>query len=55
VWLAHGAVVEPGVTIGNGAVIGAGAVVTRDVPAGMLALGNPARVMSQGLSSGGRS
>jgi maltose O-acetyltransferase len=55
VWLAHGAVIEPGVTIGDGAVIGAGAVVTRDVPAGMLALGNPARVMSQGLSSGGRS
>ena len=50
VWLAHGVVIEPGVTIGNGAVISAGAVVTTDVPAGMVALGNPARVMSQQLT-----
>ncbi len=50
VWIAHGAVIEPGVTIGNGAVISAGAVVTTDVPAGMVALGNPARVMSQQLT-----
>lgn len=33
-----------GITIGEGAMIGAGSVVTRDVPAGMLAVGNPARV-----------
>lgn len=50
VWVAHGAVILPGVTIGRGAVVAAGAVVTADVPAGMLALGNPARVMSQALS-----
>jgi acetyltransferase-like isoleucine patch superfamily enzyme len=43
VWIAHGAIVEPGVTIGDGAVISAGAVVTSDVPARMLAAGNPAR------------
>jgi maltose O-acetyltransferase len=50
VWVAHGAVIQPGVTIGDGAVVSAGSVVTTDVPAGMLAMGNPARVMSQSLS-----
>lgn len=53
VWVAHGAVINPGVTIGDGAVISAGSVVTTDVPAGMLAIGNPARCMSQRLCSGG--
>ncbi|MBU6536307.1 sugar O-acetyltransferase [Streptomyces mayonensis] len=43
VWLGGGAVVLPGVTIGDDSVIGAGAVVTRDVPAGVVAVGNPAR------------
>lgn len=51
VWVAHGAVIHPGVTIGDGAVIAAGSVVTSDVPAGMLAMGNPARMMSQRLST----
>lgn len=45
VWLGAHVVVLPGVTIGDGAVIGAGSVVTRDVPAGMVAAGNPARVL----------
>ena len=43
VWLAANVVVIDGVTIGKGAVIGAGSVVTRDIPAGWLAAGVPAR------------
>ncbi len=37
----------PGVTIGRDTVVGAGAVVTRDLPDGVLAVGNPARVIRQ--------
>lgn len=44
VWIGGGAIILPGVSIGDDAVIGAGAVVTRDVPAGATVLGNPARV-----------
>ncbi|GAQ45054.1 maltose acetyltransferase [Aspergillus tubingensis] len=44
-WLAGNVTVLPGVTIGKGAVIGAGSVVTKDVPAFHLAVGNPARVI----------
>lgn len=44
VWLGAGAIVLPGVTIGENTVVGAGAVVTRDLPAGVVAYGNPARV-----------
>ena len=43
VWLACNVVVLDGVTIGDGAVIGAGSVVTKDIPAGWLAYGNPCR------------
>jgi maltose O-acetyltransferase len=45
VWLGGGAIVLPGVTVGDDSVIGAGAVVTKDVPAGVVAYGNPARVI----------
>lgn len=39
-----GAVILPGIGVGKGAVVGAGAVVTRSVPAGVIVVGNPARV-----------
>lgn len=45
VWLGHAVMVEPGVTIGDDAVISAGSVVMDDVPARMIAMGNPARCM----------
>lgn len=45
VWLGGGAIVLPGVTIGDDTVVGAGAVVTRDLPAGVVAVGSPARVV----------
>jgi maltose O-acetyltransferase len=45
VWLGGGVIVLPGVTIGADTVVGAGAVVTGDLPAGVLALGTPARVV----------
>lgn len=44
VWIGGGTIILPGITIGDDAMIGAGAVVTRDVPAGATALGNPARL-----------
>jgi maltose O-acetyltransferase len=44
VWIGGGALILPGVSIGDDAVIGAGSVVTRDVPAGATAVGNPARL-----------
>ena len=45
VWLGGNVVVLPGVTIGSGSVIGAGSVVTRDIPPGVVAAGNPCRVL----------
>lgn len=45
VWLGTRVIVVPGVTIGDHAIVGAGAVVTRDVPQGAIAAGNPARVI----------
>jgi maltose O-acetyltransferase len=45
VWLGGGVIVCPGVTIGADTVVGAGAVVTSDLPAGVLAVGTPARVV----------
>ncbi len=45
VWLGGGVIVCPGVTIGENTVVGAGAVVVRDLPANVVAVGNPARVV----------
>ena len=44
-WLGAGVIVLPGVTIGDNTVIGAGSVVTRDIPANVVAVGNPCRVL----------
>lgn len=47
VWLGGGVIVCPGVTIGDNTVVGAGSVVVRDLPANVVAVGNPARVVRQ--------
>jgi len=44
-WIGAGAILVPGVTIGDNTVIGAGSVVTKDIPANVVAVGNPCRVM----------
>ena len=44
-WLGAGVIVLPGVTIGDHSVIGAGSIVTRDIPANVVAVGNPCRVL----------
>lgn len=46
-WLGAGVIILPGVTIGDNSVIGAGAVVTRDIPANVVAMGIPAKVFRQ--------
>jgi maltose O-acetyltransferase len=45
VWIGGGSIMLPGVAIGDRAVIGAGSVVTKDIPAGVVAAGNPCRVL----------
>ncbi len=45
VWLGGGTIVCPGVSIGDNTVVGAGAVVVRDLPANVVAVGNPARIV----------
>jgi phosphonate metabolism protein (transferase hexapeptide repeat family) len=45
VWIGHGAVVLPGVKLGNGAAVGAGAIVTKDVPPFAIVVGNPGKVL----------
>ena len=51
VWIASGATILPGVTIGDGAVIAANAVVTKDVPPKAIVAGNPARIIGQRQNS----
>ena len=47
VWLGAGAIVLPGISVGDDSIVGAGSVVTRDVPSGVLAVGNPCRVVRE--------
>lgn len=49
VWLGGGVIVCPGVTIGENTVVGAGAVVVKDLPANVVAVGNPARVVRRDI------
>lgn len=46
-WLGAGVIVLPGITIGDNSVIGAGSVVTKDIPANVVAVGNPCRVLRE--------
>lgn len=46
-WIGANAVIVPGVTIGDNTVIGAGSVVTKDIPSGVVAVGNPCRVLRE--------
>jgi len=48
VWIGGGAIILPGVAIGDDAIVGAGSVVTRDVPSGATVAGNPARLVGHG-------
>lgn len=52
VWIGGGALILPGVTVGDDAIVGAGAVVTRDVPAGATVAGNPARILPRREGAG---
>lgn len=47
VWIGAGAILLPGVTVGNSTVIGAGSVVSHDLPGGVIAVGNPCRVLRE--------
>jgi acetyltransferase-like isoleucine patch superfamily enzyme len=44
-------ILMPGITVGDGSIVGAGSVVTRDVPAGVIVAGNPARIVKQGIKT----
>lgn len=46
-WIGAGAVILPGVTIGDNTVIGAGSIVTKDIPSGVVAVGNPCKVLRE--------
>ncbi|WP_252031368.1 sugar O-acetyltransferase [Vibrio sp. SCSIO 43135] len=52
VWIGANVIVLPGVTIGERAVVGAGSVVTKDVPADTVVVGNPARIVKEDINAG---
>jgi maltose O-acetyltransferase len=52
VWIGGGAIILPGVRVGSRTVIGAGSIVTRDIPEGMFAAGNPCRVVREIAGNG---
>lgn len=45
VWIGGGAILNPGVSVGDNTIIGSGSVVTKDIPANVIAAGNPCRVL----------
>ena len=47
VWIGASAILLPGITIGDNSVIGAGSVVTKDIPANVVAVGNPCKVLRE--------
>lgn len=47
VWIGAGAIIMPGITVGENSVVGAGSVVTKDVPPNTVVVGNPARVLRE--------
>ena len=47
VWIGTGAIILPGITIGDDSVIGAGSVVTKDIPSGVIAVGIPCRILRE--------
>jgi acetyltransferase-like isoleucine patch superfamily enzyme len=47
VWIGSGAVILPDIKIGDNSIIGAGSIVTKDIPPGVLALGNPSRIIKE--------
>jgi chloramphenicol O-acetyltransferase type B len=52
VWVGHGAIIMSGVSIGNGSIIGSGSIVTKDIPAYSIAVGNPAKVIKKRFQNG---
>jgi maltose O-acetyltransferase len=55
VWIALGAILEPGAWIGDGSVVSAGSVATGEIPAGSMAIGNPARAVRLTTMAGAQS
>ena len=47
IWIGGGVTILPGVTIGDNSVIGAGSIVTKNIPSGVVAFGNPCKVIRE--------